>query len=79
MFIFSLFSLNKAIFSIPTISTLLKLYDNYDLNAYHNEVVTAAEKKEEDTLLDTFLNTSVMVDTIKFLQLHSKYIYMVIL
>lgn len=63
-----LFHLKREVFTIPTVSRIIKLYDNYELNSFHNEVVTNEEKQEETTLLETILNTSVMNDTKLFLQ-----------
>lgn len=64
----NLFSIQKDIFSGSTISKLMKLYDNYDLNAFNNELITAEERREEEALLEAFVNTTVMIETKKFLQ-----------
>ncbi|XP_057660823.1 endoribonuclease CG2145-like isoform X1 [Diorhabda carinulata] len=62
-----LLSINKAAYSIPSISKLLLLYNNYIVESNQNEVYTAQEKNEENDLLDIILQTPVMQYTRNFL------------
>lgn len=58
--IFRLLNIDQAAYSIPSISKLIQLYNNYILETNQNEVYTAQEKSEENDLLDTILPTPVM-------------------
>ncbi|XP_023016657.1 endoribonuclease Arlr isoform X1 [Leptinotarsa decemlineata] len=62
-----LLSINQAAYSIPSISKMMLLYNNYILKANENEVYTAQEKAEENDLLDTILSTPVMQHARNFL------------
>lgn len=62
-----LLDINKAAYSIPSISKLLLLYNNYIVEANQNEIYTAQEKNEENDLLDTVVQTPVMQHTKNFL------------
>lgn len=44
-----------------------KLYDNYDMNTQHAEIITPKEDMEEDSFIDELLNTSIMIHTMDFL------------
>lgn len=59
--------MERAAFSIPSISKFLELFNNYILESNQNEVYTAQEKSEENDLLDTILSTNVMQYTRNFL------------
>ena len=59
--------INSWALQIPTISKLRLLYDNYIRDASLNEHVTPAEQDEEDSLLDSFMDTRVMQLTMHFL------------
>lgn len=52
----------------PTVSHLIALYDNYDPDTSHSEVITTGERKEESDFLDAVLNTQVMSYTNSFLK-----------
>ncbi|XP_011692276.1 PREDICTED: poly(U)-specific endoribonuclease homolog isoform X2 [Wasmannia auropunctata] len=54
-------------YEIPTIKSVLALYDNYEMNVKTKETVTPDERKEETELLDRFLETDVFKATMKFL------------
>lgn len=62
-----LLTIQKEAYNIPSISDLLQLHNNYILETNVNEHVSAQEKMEENTLLDTILSTSVMQHTKNFL------------
>ncbi|XP_044746659.1 poly(U)-specific endoribonuclease homolog [Coccinella septempunctata] len=62
-----LLSISREAYSIPTISKLLPLYDNYIVQSNVNEDYTNQEKQEENALLRAILNTDVMRETRKFL------------
>lgn len=70
-----LLSIKKEAYEIPSIVNLLSLYDNYVLETNVNEHVSAQEKIEENTLLDTLLSTSVMQHTRNFLVQKGKLIF----
>ncbi|XP_014250564.1 poly(U)-specific endoribonuclease homolog [Cimex lectularius] len=63
-----LIKMDKSVLEIPTIKKILPLYDNYDADANHDEVVTPEERKEELAFLDAVLSTPSMQLTKKFLQ-----------
>ncbi|XP_050445949.1 endoribonuclease CG2145-like isoform X2 [Cataglyphis hispanica] len=54
-------------FEIPTIKSTLALYDNYEMDVKTKETVTPDERKEENELLDKFLETDVFKAAMKFL------------
>uniref|UniRef100_A0A1B6CSC7 EndoU domain-containing protein n=1 Tax=Clastoptera arizonana TaxID=38151 RepID=A0A1B6CSC7_9HEMI len=63
-----LLSIDNEIKKVPTVAKLIALYDNYDPDTSHSEVVTTSEKKEESDFLDAVLNTSVLAFTNTFLR-----------
>ncbi|CAG9863409.1 unnamed protein product [Phyllotreta striolata] len=62
-----LLSINSAVYSMPTISKLTPLYNNYILETNQNEVYTQEEKNEENDFLNAVLSTPVMEYTRNFL------------
>ncbi|KAL6440222.1 hypothetical protein ACFW04_003067 [Cataglyphis niger] len=54
-------------FEIPTIKSTMALYDNYEMDVKTKETVTPDERKEENELLDKFLETDVFKAAMKFL------------
>ena len=52
---------------IPTIKLMRKLYDNYDLNSLHAEIITPEEDLEENDFIDGLLNTNIMIHSMDFL------------
>lgn len=52
---------------LPTIKAVLALHDNYELDVKTKETVTNEERKEESELLDAFMQTDVMLATMKYL------------
>ncbi|KAG5879111.1 hypothetical protein JTB14_031659 [Gonioctena quinquepunctata] len=62
-----LLTISQDAYSIPSISKLILLYNNYILEVNQNEVYTAQEKAEENDLLDTILSTPVMQHARNFL------------
>jgi len=53
-------SLNDKVLARPTFSTLVRLFDNYSRVTGVQEVVTAAEKKEDWDFINAILQTRVM-------------------
>ncbi|RZC32232.1 XendoU domain containing protein [Asbolus verrucosus] len=62
-----LLSIDKEAFGIPSVEKMLQLHNNYILETNVDENYTPQEKNEENSLLDTILNTSVMQHTKNFL------------
>ncbi|CAH1109730.1 unnamed protein product [Psylliodes chrysocephalus] len=62
-----LLSIDQAAYSMPSISKLTPLYNNYIVETNQNEVYTAQEKNEENDLLGVVLSTPVMQHTRNFL------------
>lgn len=56
-------------YEYPTILVIQALYDNYEHNSTVKENRTVAKRKEEDLLLDVFLNTNVMARAMKWLSI----------
>lgn len=54
-------------YDIPTIKALLPLLDNYALDVKTKEIPTEEKRKEENDMIDSFLETDVMKKTMKFL------------
>ncbi|XP_011631710.1 poly(U)-specific endoribonuclease homolog isoform X1 [Pogonomyrmex barbatus] len=54
-------------YEIPTIKSVLALHDNYEIDVKMKETVTSEERKEENELLDRFLETDVFKAAMKFL------------
>lgn len=65
--IFRLINLQKDIYDHPTILVIRALYDNYEHDSIMKETRTFAKRKEEDLLLDLFLNTNIMAKTMQWL------------
>lgn len=57
---------NEA-YEIPTIRAVLALHDNYALDVRTKETPNAEKNKEENDMLDAFMETDVMKKTMKFL------------
>ncbi|KAJ8962791.1 hypothetical protein NQ318_001190 [Aromia moschata] len=62
-----LFTIDRSVYTMPSVEKVLLLHNNYILEANQNEVYTAQEKIEENNLLDTILSTPVMQHTRNFL------------
>ncbi|XP_057318665.1 endoribonuclease CG2145 [Microplitis mediator] len=62
-----LLTVNPAALQIPTISKVLTIYDNYQLDSRVNEHISPLQRTEESLLVDTFLSTNVMSAAMKFL------------
>lgn len=58
---------NPAALQIPTISKVLTIYDNYQLDSRINEHISPLQRTEESLLVDTFLSTNVMSAAMRFL------------
>ena len=52
---------------VPTIETMQKLFNNYDINAHHHEHITPEEDIEENQFIDSILTQRVMIHTMDFL------------
>ncbi|XP_063972638.1 endoribonuclease CG2145-like [Diachasmimorpha longicaudata] len=63
----SLLNVDPEAFQIPTIRCILQMYDNYHLDTRRREIITPDHKKEQDSLLDSFLSTDVMNIAMQFL------------
>ncbi|XP_077296559.1 uncharacterized protein LOC143918471 [Arctopsyche grandis] len=63
-----LFTIDSAVWNIPTISAMRTLLDNYEQDTTVNEHVTAMEKNEENVFLDAVMATSVMRHLMTFLK-----------
>lgn len=48
------------------------MYDNYDPDTSHSEVITTRERKEESDFLDAVLSTQIMSYTNNFLKQKGK-------
>ncbi|XP_063973604.1 endoribonuclease CG2145-like isoform X3 [Diachasmimorpha longicaudata] len=57
--------------NMPTVRVLKNMFDNYQINSTLKESSTSEIKRQENLLLDTFLNTDVMLTAMKWLA--SKY------
>ncbi|XP_066599179.1 endoribonuclease CG2145-like [Prorops nasuta] len=62
-----LFNFPPHIFTHPTISALLKLYDNYLIDARQAEIKTDEEVVEENDFLDILINQTVVLKAMDFL------------
>lgn len=62
-----LLKVNPAALQIPTISKVLTIYDNYQLDSRINEHISPLQRTEESLLVDTFLSTNVMSAAMRFL------------
>lgn len=71
---FSLVTVDSRALQIPTVAKVRLLYNNYVADTLVNEHVTAAERAEESSLLDSFMATPVMSTTLRFLSDHGLYI-----
>lgn len=61
--------MQSEVYQYPTILTIRALYDNYEHNSTVKENRTVTKRKEEDLLLDVFLNTNVMARAMKWLSI----------
>lgn len=62
-----LFKIDPKVYQIPTISKVLAIHDNYKLDTQTTENISQAQRNEETSLIDTFMETNVMSITMKFL------------
>ncbi|XP_067012848.2 endoribonuclease CG2145 isoform X2 [Anabrus simplex] len=62
-----LITVDTKALQIPTVAKVRVMYNNYVPDTLVNEQVTKEEISEEDSLLDTFIKTPIMVHTMKFL------------
>lgn len=64
-----LLTVNETIFdTVPTITKMRDLYDNYVVDSYSKETVTPTEQIEENDFIREILNTTVMKAAMTFLQ-----------
>lgn len=64
---FRLIYVEQEVYDYPTILAIRALYDNYEHNSTVKENRTPEKQRKEDTLLDVFLHTSIMVRTMRWL------------
>ncbi|XP_020719102.1 endoribonuclease CG2145 isoform X2 [Bombus terrestris] len=62
-----LLNISTKIFLIPTIRSLVKLFDNYELDTYEPEVITREEDLEENEFIDNLMETDIMLHVMYFL------------
>ncbi|XP_071859056.1 endoribonuclease Arlr isoform X3 [Bombus fervidus] len=62
-----LLNTSTKIFLIPTIRSLVKLFDNYELDTYEPEVITKEEDLEENEFIDNLMETDIMLHVMYFL------------
>lgn len=70
---FRLLEVKPSVKQVATVARLIALYNNYDPDTTHVEVITSEERKEESDLLDSFLNTPIWDYTYNFLKSKGKY------
>ncbi|XP_054261903.1 endoribonuclease CG2145-like [Macrosteles quadrilineatus] len=63
-----LLELKPSVLKVATVARLMALYDNYDPDTTHSEVITNAERKEESDFLDAVLSTPIWAYTNSFLK-----------
>lgn len=63
----SLLTVKPEAYEIPTVKAVLALHDNYEIDVKVKENITPDKRKEEDALLDAFLQTKPMTMAMKFL------------
>jgi len=63
-----LLEIKPSVKTVPTVARLIALYDNYDPDTTHSEVITQGERKEESDFLDAVLNTPTWAYTNSFLK-----------
>ncbi|RZF47555.1 hypothetical protein LSTR_LSTR009091 [Laodelphax striatellus] len=61
-----LLNVDERAFQNPTITALRALFDNYDPDVTHNEIVTDAERQEEIKFINAVMETPVMKLTYEF-------------
>lgn len=64
---FRLLNISSKIFLIPTIRSLVKLFDNYELDTYEPEVITREEDLEENEFIDNLMETDIILHVMYFL------------
>lgn len=65
---FRLLNVDESIvYGIPTIAKLRALFDNYEVDASDEEIVTTQEKSEENEFINSVLDTKVMQTAMQFL------------
>ncbi|XP_063973608.1 endoribonuclease CG2145-like isoform X2 [Diachasmimorpha longicaudata] len=62
-----LLTVKDEAYEIPTIKAVVALHDNYELDIKVKEIVTPEKRKEQNDLLDQFMQTEIMQETLKFL------------
>ncbi|XP_050449513.1 endoribonuclease CG2145-like [Cataglyphis hispanica] len=62
-----LLTISPEAFQIPTIESVLSIFDNYHLDTHMNEYISPSQRQEESLLVDTFLSTNVMSTAMRFL------------
>lgn len=62
----------KILDSTETMTKMRALFDNYELDASVNENVSPIERQEENDLINSMLQTSVMREAMKFLQMKGR-------
>lgn len=67
-----LLDVKPSVKQVPTVARLIALYDNYDPDTSHSEVITTSERKEESDLLDAILDTPIWTYTNSFLKAKGK-------
>lgn len=61
--------MNESVFETsPTIIKMLKLFDNYEIDASIRETVTPIEQSEENDFIAELLKTPIMKASMDFLQ-----------
>ncbi|XP_023245588.1 poly(U)-specific endoribonuclease homolog [Copidosoma floridanum] len=63
----NLLEVKPEAWDIPTVKSVLALHDNYEFDVRTKETVTSEERKEEADLIDAFMETDVMKETMKYL------------
>lgn len=64
----SFLAIDDRLYTIPTVSKMKLLYNNYEQDTGINEYVSPLEKKEEDEFVEELLQTPVMKHLMTFLQ-----------
>lgn len=59
--------MRQEAYSIPTIQVLRDLFDNYEYDSEKKEFADLEKRKEENVMLDVFLNTDIMRTAMQWL------------
>ncbi|XP_031838971.1 endoribonuclease Arlr [Nomia melanderi] len=57
-----------------TTDSLIKLFDNYELNTYQSEIITIEKNAEEDEFINNLMETNVMLHTMYYLSVKGFFI-----